>query len=164
MFIPDPDFYPSRIPDLRYRIQKQQQKTGVKKNVLSYLCRLKNFTNLKINLFFMLKKKIWPNFSKKYRTFYPKNCHQALKNIGLGPGKKLFRIPNPWVKKTLDPGSGSATLQKISINLMGEFRGKCTLHRMLTFVICYFLQSKQHTFSYGMLKGNADVPEKVCLV
>ena len=28
--IPDPDFYPSRIPDLGSRIQKQQQMTGVK--------------------------------------------------------------------------------------------------------------------------------------
>ncbi len=33
--IPDLDFYPSRIPDLRSRIQNQQQKRGVKKNVLS---------------------------------------------------------------------------------------------------------------------------------
>ncbi len=32
MFIPDPDFYPSRIPDLGSRIQKQQQKREVKKN------------------------------------------------------------------------------------------------------------------------------------
>jgi hypothetical protein len=30
--IPDPDFYPFRIPDLGSRIQKQQQKRGVKKN------------------------------------------------------------------------------------------------------------------------------------
>ncbi len=30
--IPDPDFYPSRIPDLGFRIQKQQQKREVKKN------------------------------------------------------------------------------------------------------------------------------------
>jgi hypothetical protein len=30
--IPDPDFYPSRIPD-----PKQQQKRGVNKNLLSYL-------------------------------------------------------------------------------------------------------------------------------
>ncbi len=30
MFIPDPDFYPSRIPDLGSRIQKQQQKIGEK--------------------------------------------------------------------------------------------------------------------------------------
>jgi len=35
--IPDPDFYPSRIPDLGSRIQKQQQKRGVKKDLLSYL-------------------------------------------------------------------------------------------------------------------------------
>jgi hypothetical protein len=35
--IPDPDFYQSRIPDLGSRIQKQQQKRGVKKNLLSYL-------------------------------------------------------------------------------------------------------------------------------
>jgi hypothetical protein len=41
---------------------------------------------------------------KNYRTFYSKNCHNALKNMGLvsgirdpGPGKSLFRI--------LDPGS-----------------------------------------------------------
>jgi hypothetical protein len=32
MFIPDPDFYPSRIPDLGSRIQKKQQKREVKKN------------------------------------------------------------------------------------------------------------------------------------
>jgi hypothetical protein len=35
--IPEPDFYPSRIPDLGSRIQKQQQKRGAKKNLLSYL-------------------------------------------------------------------------------------------------------------------------------
>jgi len=28
MFIPDPDFYPSRIPDLGSRIKKPQQKRG----------------------------------------------------------------------------------------------------------------------------------------
>jgi hypothetical protein len=30
--IPDPDFYPSRIPDIGSRIQKPQQKREVKKN------------------------------------------------------------------------------------------------------------------------------------
>jgi hypothetical protein len=34
--VADPDFYPSRIPELGSRIQKQQQKRGVKKNMLSY--------------------------------------------------------------------------------------------------------------------------------
>ncbi len=32
--IRDPDFYPSRIPDLGSWIQEQQQKRGVKKNLL----------------------------------------------------------------------------------------------------------------------------------
>ncbi len=50
------------------RIQKQQQKRGVKKNL-----------------------------SKNYRIFYPKICHQALKNMGLGSG----------IKPIPDPGSGS---------------------------------------------------------
>jgi hypothetical protein len=34
--IPDPDFYPARILDPGSQIQKQQQKRGVKKNLLSY--------------------------------------------------------------------------------------------------------------------------------
>jgi hypothetical protein len=52
MFIPDPDFYTSRIPDLGSRIQKQQQKRGLKQNFLSYLFFVaKNFTKLNIILF-----------------------------------------------------------------------------------------------------------------
>ncbi len=46
-------------------------------------------------------------FSKNYRTFYPKNCHEALKNMALGSGirdpgsgKNLFRIPDPGIKGT----------------------------------------------------------------
>jgi hypothetical protein len=51
--IPDPDFYPSRIPDLGSRIQniKQQEKTGVKKNlffITFYVAT--NFTKLQIIL------------------------------------------------------------------------------------------------------------------
>ena len=39
MLIPDPDFYPSRIPDLGSRIQKQQQKREVKKiRCQTFLC------------------------------------------------------------------------------------------------------------------------------
>jgi hypothetical protein len=45
-------------------------------------------------------------FSKNYRTFFPKNCHLTLKSMGLGSGirdpgsgKNLFRIPDPGVKK-----------------------------------------------------------------
>jgi hypothetical protein len=60
----------------------------------------------------MVEKKIWPSFSKNYRTFYSKICHQALKNMGLGSGIRdpesginLPRIPDPGpgVKKAPDP-------------------------------------------------------------
>ncbi len=59
-------------------------------------------------------------FSKNNRTLYPKNCHQALKNVGLGsgirdpgsgknlfriPGSKRHRIPDPGVIKSPDPGT-----------------------------------------------------------
>jgi hypothetical protein len=55
-------------------------------------------------------------FSENYRTFHPKNCHKALKNMGLGseirdPEKKPFWIPDPGVIKAPDPGSGSATIE-----------------------------------------------------
>jgi hypothetical protein len=55
--IPDPDFYPSRIPDLGSRIQKQQQKRWAKK-----ICCHTFFENYYI--FEMLKKKIWVNFQR----------------------------------------------------------------------------------------------------
>jgi hypothetical protein len=55
--IPDPDFYPSRIPDLGSRIpdlgsriQKHQQQRGVKKNVVIPFYVATNFTKLKIIL------------------------------------------------------------------------------------------------------------------
>ncbi len=57
MFIPDPDFCPSRI-----LIQKQKQKKGVKKNWLSYLfCRHKNHKIVNYINFELVKKKIWAN-------------------------------------------------------------------------------------------------------
>jgi hypothetical protein len=80
--IPDPDFHPSRIPDPRSRIQKQQQKRGV-------------------------KKKIWPILKKLY-NFLPKKLSKSSQKYWLGildPEKNLFRIPDPGVKKAPDPGS-----------------------------------------------------------
>ena len=45
--IPDPDFYPSRIPDLGSQIQKQQQERGVKKKFLVIpFYEATNFTKL----------------------------------------------------------------------------------------------------------------------
>jgi hypothetical protein len=58
--IPDPDFYPSRIPNLGSRIQKQEQKRGVKKICChTFVCSLKFHKFHKIVNYFifeMLKK------------------------------------------------------------------------------------------------------------
>jgi hypothetical protein len=51
--IPGPDFYPSRIPDLGSRIQKQQEKRGMKKILLSYLFPILVATSLNIILLYL---------------------------------------------------------------------------------------------------------------
>jgi hypothetical protein len=57
-------------------------------------------------------KKNLGQFSKNYRTFYPKIVTKLLKIWVWDPGsgKNLFQIPDPGVKEAPDPGSGSATL------------------------------------------------------
>jgi hypothetical protein len=62
----------------------------------------------------MLKKKIWANFQRIVEVFTQK-IFNMLSNIWVwdpgsgirdpGSGKTLFRIPDPGVKKALDPGS-----------------------------------------------------------
>ncbi len=72
MFIPDPDFYPFRVPDLGSRIQKQQQKRGAK-TFLSYLFGNQKFHKIVNNFMFeMLKKKIWDNFQRIIELFTQK--------------------------------------------------------------------------------------------
>jgi hypothetical protein len=102
MFIPDPDFYLSRIPDLGYWIPDPKTGTkerGEKKFVVIPFFVATNFTNCKLFYFWNAEEKIVGQFSKNYITFYPKNCHLALKNMGLGSG-----IPK---KPILNPGSRS---------------------------------------------------------
>jgi hypothetical protein len=70
---PDPDFYPSRITDPGSRIQKQQEKRGVKKICChSFLCchkfhKIENYFSFKV-----LKKKIWANFQRTVELFTQK--------------------------------------------------------------------------------------------
>jgi hypothetical protein len=109
MFIPDPDFYPSRIPDLGSRIKKPQQKRGWKK--WSYRFLYYQYKFHKILTYFILWKaeeKNLAQFSKIYRTFYPKKLSISSKNICLwsgirDPAKNIFLIPDPGVKKPPDP-------------------------------------------------------------
>jgi hypothetical protein len=68
------------------------------------------FNKIELFYFWNGEEKNLGQFSNSYRSFYPKNCHKALKNMGLGSGIRKKPIPDPGVKKALDPGSGSATL------------------------------------------------------
>jgi hypothetical protein len=71
--ISDPDFYPSRIPDLGSRIQKQVEKRGVENFFFKYFFVATNFPKCKIILFFeLLKKKIWAKFHRIMELFTQK--------------------------------------------------------------------------------------------
>jgi hypothetical protein len=78
MFIPDPDFYPSRISDPRSKISNKRE--GLKKFVLIPFYVATNFTFLPIKL----------SLSYQKHGFGIRDP---------GSGKKLFRIPNPGVKR-----------------------------------------------------------------
>ncbi len=92
------------------QIQKQQQKRGVKKNLMLYLFCSHTFQ--KIKNYFILKccrKKFGPIF-KELLKFLPKKLSLSSQKYGFGlrylrSGKNLFRIPDPGVKKAPDHGS-----------------------------------------------------------
>ncbi len=108
--IPDPG---SRISDLGSQIQKQQQKTGVKKFFCQTIfCSHKFHKTEYYFIFDRLKKKIWPNFPRIIEVFTQKIVTKPSKIWVWDPGseirirKNLFRIPDPGVKKKApDPGS-----------------------------------------------------------
>jgi hypothetical protein len=111
MFIPDPDFYPSRIPDPKTAMKDIGEKIFV---VIPFFGVI-NFTKLNYFIFEMLKKKIWANFQRIIELFTQKIVSKLSKIWVWDPrsGKNLFRIPDPGVKKAPDPGAGSATLPKM---------------------------------------------------
>ena len=80
MFIPDPDVYSSRTPDLGSRIQKQKQKRHVEKiSCNTYLCSHKFHKIVNYFSFEVLKKKIWANFQKIIELFTKKIVKKLLK-------------------------------------------------------------------------------------
>jgi hypothetical protein len=124
--IPDPDFYPSPIPDLesrisdpRSQIQKRQQKRGVKKNLLSYYFCSHKFHKIKnYCIFEMLKKTICVNFQRIIEVFTQKIFTKLSKIWVWNPGSEIRKKPilDPGVKKAPDPGSGSATLAALNFS------------------------------------------------
>jgi hypothetical protein len=73
--IPDPDSYPSRIPDPKTTTATKER--GVKKFIVItfYVPVATNFTKLQIILVLSAEEKNLGQFSKNYRYFYPKNFH-----------------------------------------------------------------------------------------
>ncbi len=102
---PDPDICPSRIPDLGSRIQKQQQKRGVKKfccHTGTFLCshkfhKIENYISFEVQ-----KKKILANFHRIIELFTQKLSLCSQKN-GFGIQDPGFEIRDP--EKTYS-GSG----------------------------------------------------------
>jgi hypothetical protein len=112
------DIYPGSrflsILGLGFRIQKHQQKRGVKKNLLSYLfCSHKNHKIENYINFELVKKNFWANLQRIIELSTQKIVIKLSKIWGWDPGseiqdpgsgKNLFRIPDPGpgVKKAPD--------------------------------------------------------------
>jgi hypothetical protein len=97
------------IPDPGSRIQKQQQKRWVKKNLLPYLFFVAaNMTKLKIILFLSRRRK---NFGPIYKKLKKKSLSSQKYGFGIrdtrsGIQKKnLFRIPEPGSRGQKGTGS-----------------------------------------------------------
>jgi hypothetical protein len=92
MFIPDPDFYPSRIPG-----PKTATKERGEENLLAYLFCSHKFNKIENYFIFeMLKKTMCSNFQRIIELFT----------------QNFLPIPDPGAEKAPNPGSGSATLLK----------------------------------------------------
>jgi hypothetical protein len=109
--IPDPDFYPSRIPDPKTATKDR----GEKKNFFQTIfCSHKFHKTQKYFIFDMLKQKFWPNFPRIIEVFTQKIVTKPSKiwvwdpGSGIrdpGSGKNLFRIPDPGSRGQKGTGS-----------------------------------------------------------
>ncbi len=94
--IPDPEFYPSRIPDPGSRIQDPKTATkerGEKKFVVIPFFVATNFIQNYFS-FDMLKKKIWANF-QRIMNFFPKKWSLSSQKYGIGIRETIKLIPDP---------------------------------------------------------------------
>jgi hypothetical protein len=97
--IPDPNFYPSRIPDQKTATKERGEKKMCCHN---FLCSHKFH---KIASFEVLKKKIWVNFQKIIELITQKIFNKLSKIWVWDPrsGIRKKPIPDPGVKKDPDP-------------------------------------------------------------
>jgi hypothetical protein len=117
MFIPDPNFYPFRIPDPKTATNEKREK------ICCPTCFVAtNITKLKpILLLNWRRKKIWANLQRITEILTQKTVIKLSKiwfqiqDPRSGIRKNLFQIPDSRVKKAPDPGSGSATMLWASV-------------------------------------------------
>jgi hypothetical protein len=90
MFIPDPDFYPSRIPYPKTATKER----GEKKIFHTFFCSHKfhKIENYRYLIFEMLKKKLWASFQKIIELFTQKVITKLSKIWVWDPEKNLSRI------------------------------------------------------------------------
>jgi hypothetical protein len=130
--VADPDFYPSRI-------QKQQQKRGVKKKIFqNFLCshkflKIENYFSFKV-----LKKKIWANFHRIIEFLTPKIV------------TKLSKI---WV---WDPRSGIRKKNYSGSQIQGSKRHQI-LDPQHCIKFCFMQAVRQVVFTDVLIVGRLDV-------
>jgi hypothetical protein len=100
MFFPDPDFYPSRIPDPKTATNERGEK---KINCYTFFSSHKFHKIENYFIFEMLKKKIWANFQRIIELFTQKFVTQLSKirvgDPGSGIRKKTYF--RSWIRNTV---------------------------------------------------------------
>ena len=99
--IPDPDFYPSRIPDPGSRIpdtgsKNSNKREGRKKIRYTFLCSHKFYKIENFLSFEMLKKKIWANFHRIIELFIQKIVTKLSKIWVWDPGSEIRDMENNY--------------------------------------------------------------------
>ncbi len=102
MFIPDPDFYPSRIPDLGFKNSNKWERW--KKFVVIPFTVATNFTKLKIILFWKCWRK---KFGAIWITIYLKIVTKLSKIWVWDPGSEIREKPIPDPRSKGQKGTGS---------------------------------------------------------
>jgi hypothetical protein len=102
MFIPDPDFYGSRIPDPKTATKER----GGKKICYNFLFSHKVHKIANYFSFEVVKKKIWANFQRIIELFTQKIVTKLSKIWIRDPRSGIRKKPIPDLGVKKDPGSG----------------------------------------------------------
>jgi hypothetical protein len=103
MFIPDPDFYPSRILDPKTATKERGEKNCC--HTFFYSHKFNKIVNY--FMFEMLNKKIWANFQRIIDLFTQKIFTKLSKIWVWDPGSEIRKKPNPHPGSRGQKGTGS---------------------------------------------------------